>query len=208
MSDKLKAIKILMVDNYDSFTFNLVHYLEQIDFPQCNVEIIVKRNDQINLNDIKHIAPTHIVISPGPCDPDKAGLSLEIVKKYHQTLPILGVCLGHQVIGQFFGAKVIKAEKVVHGKISKIYHNNLGVFRGINQGFNATRYHSLILEKETLPSCLQITAWTSKENSKFEDSVETIMAIKHRDFPIEGIQFHPESVLSESGLTLLTQFFI
>lgn len=196
-----------MVDNYDSFTFNLVHYLQQIKLPLTSIEILVKRNDQISLSDIDELAPTHIVISPGPCNPDKAGLCLDIVEKYHQKIPILGICLGHQVIAQFFGGSIIRAKQVVHGKTSSIYHSNQGVFRGIEQGFKATRYHSLILEPLTLPSCLYVTAWTSKTSSNYEAESDMIMAIKHKNFPIEGIQFHPESVLSENGLLLLQQFF-
>lgn len=186
-----------MVDNYDSFTFNLVHYLEQLD-----AEVIVKRNDQISIAEIKQLAPSHIVLSPGPCDPNKAGLSLEIVKQFKGETPILGVCLGHQAIAQSFGAKIIKAEKIVHGKTSKIYHSNQGIFNQLPQGFKATRYHSLIIDENTLPECFEITSWTEKEDG----SLDNIMGIKHKEFAIEGVQFHPESVLSEFGMDMLERF--
>jgi len=190
-----------MVDNYDSFTFNLVHYLEQLGTEEAPVEVVVKRNDQLVIGDINSINPSHIVISPGPCDPYKAGLSLAIVEEFHKTIPILGVCLGHQTIGQVFGAKVIKAEQVVHGKTSAIYHSEKGVFEGLKQGFLATRYHSLVLDNESMPECLEVTAWTKALNE-----FEYIMGIKHKEFPVEGIQFHPESILSEYGLNMLRHF--
>lgn len=186
-----------MVDNYDSFTFNLVHYLQQLD---C--EVVVKRNDHLSIADIKQIAPSHIVISPGPCDPNKAGLSLTIIEELKDKLPILGVCLGHQTIAQAFGAKIVKAPIVMHGKTSQIFHADLGVFSGLAQGFSATRYHSLTIDPKTLPDCLKMTAWTQNDDAQ----VETIMGIKHRIYPIEGVQFHPESVLSENGLRMLKQF--
>jgi len=196
-----------MVDNYDSFTFNLVHYLEQLDAKDLAVEVIVKRNDQLTLAEIEQLAPTHIVISPGPCDPNKAGLCLVIVERFYQTIPILGVCLGHQVIGQVFGAKIVKAESVVHGKTSAIYHSSKGIFKGLNQGFNATRYHSLVIDKDSLPDCLNVTAWTEASNKETgATDFEYIMGIRHKDYPLEGLQFHPESILSEHGLTLLKQF--
>ncbi|TQV88698.1 anthranilate synthase component II [Aliikangiella coralliicola] len=206
-----------MIDNYDSFTFNLVHYLQQItaeinddEEQQQKSEVVVKRNDQLTLADIERLAPSHIVISPGPCDPDKAGLSLDIVNHFKGVIPILGICLGHQVIGQCFGGKVVKAETVVHGKTSKIYHVNQGIFTGLPQGFTATRYHSLVLEKESLPDCLQVTAWTNFNSDENQDDrqndIEYIMGIKHREFPIEGVQFHPESVLSQHGVEMLRVF--
>ena len=190
-----------MVDNYDSFTFNLVHYLQQLSSLEKPVEVIVKRNDQLSLLDVESINPSHIVISPGPCDPDKAGLSLAIVENFYKKIPILGVCLGHQVIGQVFGGKVVKAKQVVHGKTSAIFHSGVGIFYGLPQGFLATRYHSLVLDKNSLPDCLEMTAWTQSN-----EQVEYIMAIKHKEFPLEGVQFHPESILSEQGLTLLRHF--
>lgn len=189
--------RILMIDNYDSFTFNLVHYLQQRE-----AEVIVERNDAVSLADVEKIAPTHIVISPGPCDPDKAGLSLGIIQRFAKKLPMLGVCLGHQAIGQVFGGKVVNAERVMHGKTSAIYHANEGVFIDLPQGFAATRYHSLVLEKNSLPDCFTVTAWTQKDNGELSH----IMGIKHKDLPIEGVQFHPESVLSEYGMDLLERF--
>lgn len=186
-----------MVDNYDSFTFNLVHYLEQLD-----VEIIVRRNDELSPSEVDAIAPTHLVISPGPCDPDKAGQTLAIIQACYLQLPILGVCLGHQAIGQFFGGQVVKAKRVMHGKTSPIYHANEGVFSGIPQAFTATRYHSLVVDEVTLPDCLEITAWTQNASG----TRQHIMGLKHRTLPIEGVQFHPESVLSEHGLQILSAF--
>jgi anthranilate synthase component II len=190
-----------MVDNYDSFTFNLVHYLQQLDTDEMSVEVLVIRNDELNISDIELLAPTHIVLSPGPCNPDKAGLCLKIVESFYKSIPILGVCLGHQVIGQFFGAKVIKANQVVHGKTSRIHHTGKGVFKSLEQAFTATRYHSLVLEKSSMPECLEITAWTESSGH-----AEYIMGIKHLEYPIEGVQFHPESILSEHGLILLKRF--
>ncbi len=192
-----KSPHVLMIDNYDSFTFNLVHYLEQL-----NVEVIVKKNDEISLSQIDVLSPTHIIISPGPCTPNKAGISLSVVEHFKGKIPILGVCLGHQSIGQSFSAKVICADKVMHGKTSKIYHRNIGVFKDLPQGFTATRYHSLIVDKSNLPDDLEITAWTKNEAGE----LDVIMGIKHKNYAIEGIQFHPESVLSEFGLEMLESF--
>jgi anthranilate synthase component 2 len=186
-----------MLDNYDSFTYNLVHYLEQF-----NAEVIVKKNDQVTLGQIERLAPTHIIISPGPKTPDQAGISLELVEHFKGCIPILGVCLGHQVIGQLFGASVTNAATLMHGKTSTIHHNDHGIFTGIPQGFIATRYHSLVLDKKTLPDDIELTAWTVDENGE----VEEVMGIKHRKFNIEGVQFHPESVLSEYGMDLLKAF--
>ncbi len=188
-----------MVDNYDSFTYNLVHYLQQLD-----AQVVVKRNDQLQLNEVEALAPSHIVISPGPCNPNKAGISLDIIQEFHRSLPILGVCLGHQAIGQYFGGNVINAKRVMHGKTSSIYHNNTGVFAGLPQAFTATRYHSLVIDKNSLPDSLQLTAWTESAPGE----VEYIMGIKHKEFAVEGVQFHPESVLSENGILLLKQFLI
>ncbi|MET1256163.1 anthranilate synthase component II [Aliikangiella maris] len=191
--------RILMVDNYDSFTFNLVHYLQQL-----NAQVVVKRNDELSLDEVSQIGPSHIVISPGPKTPSEAGLSLSIIEKFQNRYPILGVCLGHQAIGQVFGGKVIRAKQVMHGKTSAILHNNQGIFNGLPQGFRVTRYHSLVLDETNLPDCLQITAWT--ENSTGQ--LEYIMGIRHKTLPIEGVQFHPESVLSEYGLTMLEKFLM
>jgi len=189
--------KVLMIDNYDSFTFNLVHYLQQLD-----VEVIVKKNDEISIEEIIKLAPSSIIISPGPCTPNEAGISLSIIDNLKGKIPILGVCLGHQAIGQSFGGKVVRAFKIMHGKTSKIFHNDQGVFKGLPQGFKATRYHSLVLNKANLPDSLEITAWTNDSLGNFE----AVMGIKHKQFDIEGIQFHPESVLSEFGLELLNRF--
>ena len=186
-----------MVDNYDSFTFNLVHYLRQLD-----VEVVVKRNDQLTLSQIADYQASHIVISPGPCDPDSAGLSMAIIERFKTSLPILGVCLGHQAIAQVFGAKIIRAQQVVHGKTSRIYHANSGLFKDLPQGFNATRYHSLVIDPDTLPECLQVNAWTQSPSG----TMDSIMGIKHRHYPVHGIQFHPESVLSEHGMAQLRCF--
>lgn len=197
MNNSAKTGPVFMLDNYDSFTYNLVHYLEQLE-----VEVVVKRNDQVTLQEIQSLDPSHIVISPGPCDPDKAGMSIEIVNHFQGQAPILGVCLGHQTIGQVFGGKVVQASQVVHGKVSPIYHNSRGIFHGLPSPYQATRYHSLVIDKASLPDCLEITAWT--ENSQGE--LQYIMGIKHKNLPIEGIQFHPESVLSDHGLELLQNF--
>lgn len=183
---------ILVIDNYDSFVYNLVQYLGEL-----GKDCLVYRNDKVSLLDIKKLSPSHIVISPGPCTPNEAGISLELVKNFAGKIPILGVCLGHQVIGQAFGGRVVRAPEPVHGKTSLIYHNQKGVLSNIPSPFEATRYHSLILEKESLPNCLEVTAWT-------EDGI--VMGIKHRDLPVEGVQFHPESILTRYGHKLLENF--
>ena len=183
---------LLMIDNYDSFTFNLVQYLAEI-----GQEVKVVRNDKISIEEINKLNPQYIVISPGPCTPNEAGISLELIDAFKGKIPILGVCLGHQSIGQAFGGKIIHAQTIMHGKTSKIFHNNKGVFRGIKDPFIATRYHSLVIEKQTLPNCFDITAWTDDNE---------IMGIKHKELAIEGVQFHPESILSEHGHDLLKNF--
>ena len=183
---------LLMIDNYDSFTYNLVQYLAEI-----GQEVEVVRNDKISIEEINKLNPRYIVISPGPCTPNEAGISLELIEAFKGKIPILGVCLGHQSIGQAFGGKIIHAQTIMHGKTSKIYHNNKGVFRGIKNPFIATRYHSLVVEKQTLPNCFDITAWTDDNE---------IMGIKHKELAIEGVQFHPESILSEYGHDLLKNF--
>jgi len=205
-----------MIDNYDSFTFNLVHYFEAL-----GQEVLVRRNDQISLAEITELAPQYIVISPGPCAPDSAGLSLAIIKNFAGDIPILGVCLGHQCIGQHFGATVIKSNKIMHGKTSLITHNNDGIFAGLNNPLTVTRYHSLIVEHATIPDEFTISAWTSKKtnnnvNSKINnnihvkigDEVDEVMAIEHKHLPIVGVQFHPESVLTEQGHQLLNNFLL
>ena len=183
---------LLMIDNYDSFTYNLVQYLAEI-----GQEVEVVRNDKISIEEINKLNPRYIVISPGPCTPNEAGISLELIEAFKGKIPILGVCLGHQSIGQAFGGKIVHAQTIMHGKTSKIFHNNKGVFRGIKNPFIATRYHSLVIEKQTLPNCFDITAWTDDNE---------IMGIKHKELAIEGVQFHPESILSEHGHDLLKNF--
>lgn len=186
-----------MIDNYDSFTFNLVHYFKTIG---QNVE--VHRNDQITLAEIREKKPTYIVISPGPCDPNKAGISLAAIKEFAGSIPILGVCLGHQCIAQHFGAEVIKAKKVMHGKTSKISHNEQGIFSELSNPLEVTRYHSLIVDKNSLPDELLVTAWSTDENKEFEE----IMALEHKSLPIVSVQFHPESILTQQGHQLLKNF--
>jgi len=188
---------LLMIDNYDSFTYTLVNYLESLA-----VDVVVKQNDQIDIAGIQALAPAGLMISPGPGSPNEAGISLKAIEQYAGKLPILGVCLGHQAIGQVFGAKVVKAGKVMHGKTSQVKHISDGVFTGLKSPLTATRYHSLVLEQSSLPECFDVTAWT--ENA--DGSVEEIMAIRHKEFELEGVQFHPESVLSEYGLELLNNF--
>lgn len=184
---------LLMIDNYDSFTYNLVQY-----FGQLQQQVIIKRNDQIGLKEINDLNPQQIVISPGPCTPNEAGISLATIERFAGQIPILGVCLGHQSIAQVFGAKVIRAHKVMHGKNSLITHNNKGVFKGLNNPLDVTRYHSLIVEEATLPDCFEVTA-------RVQESDE-IMAIRHKQMLLEGVQFHPESIRSEQGLNLLNNF--
>ncbi len=188
---------ILMIDNYDSFTYNLVQY-----FGELGGEMRVFRNDEISLADIEKLAPSHIIISPGPCTPKEAGISVPTIKHFAGKIPILGVCLGHQSIGEAFGGDVIRAKRVMHGKISAIHHQGEGVFKGLNNPFNATRYHSLVIKQETLPACLQLTAWTQNPDG----SIEEIMGVKHKTLPLEGVQFHPESILTEHGHQLLKNF--
>ncbi|MEK9648512.1 MAG: aminodeoxychorismate/anthranilate synthase component II [Gammaproteobacteria bacterium] len=188
---------LLMIDNYDSFTYNLVQY-----FGELGVDIRVFRNDEISVDDIATLEPEHIVISPGPCTPKEAGVSVETIKTFSGKIPILGVCLGHQSIGEAFGGKIIRAKRVMHGKISAIHHEGKGVFRGLNNPFDATRYHSLVIERESLPDCLELTAWTENEDGSFEE----IMGVRHRELAVEGVQFHPESILSQHGHQMLKNF--
>jgi len=186
-----------MIDNYDSFTFNLVHY-----FRALGQEVLVERNDQITIAAIAEMSPEYIVISPGPCTPDEAGLSLAIIEKFAGEIPILGVCLGHQCIAQYYGATVEKARKVMHGKTSRISHNQSGLFHQLNHPLTVTRYHSLIVNKKTLPDCLSVTAWSEDENGAQDE----IMALAHKTLPIVSVQFHPESILTEQGDVLLKNF--
>ena len=193
---------ILMIDNYDSFTYNLVQYLGEL-----GAEVVVHRNDEITLSEIEALQPEKIVISPGPCTPHEAGISLELIARFHLQTPIFGVCLGHQCIGQFFGGLVRRAENVMHGKTSAIHHTNQGVFDGLPQAFQATRYHSLIVAQENLPDCLELTAWTQeKDETTQPDQVKEIMGFRHRSLPIEGVQFHPESLFTKAGKNLLANF--
>ncbi|KUP04203.1 anthranilate synthase component II [Bacillus coahuilensis m2-6] len=185
---------ILMIDNYDSFTYNLVQYLGEL-----GEELVVKRNDKISIQEINELGPKVIMISPGPCTPNDAGISLEVIEKLSGTYPIFGVCLGHQAIAQSFGGDVVRAERLMHGKTSKMYHQGLGVFKGLKNPLEATRYHSLIVKKETLPDCFDITAETSEGE---------IMGIRHKSLPVEGVQFHPESIMTEDGKVLLKNFLL
>ncbi|MCT8232419.1 MULTISPECIES: aminodeoxychorismate synthase component II [Proteus] len=187
---------LLLIDNYDSFTYNLYQY-----FCELGAEVVVKRNDEIGLKEIEKMMPAHLVISPGPCTPDEAGISLEVIQRFAGEIPILGVCLGHQAIGQAFGASVIRAREVMHGKNSLIHHNQQGVFKGLNRPLSVTRYHSLVIDATTLPVPFEVTAW-----SQHDGNVDEIMGIRHRTLPIEGVQFHPESILSEQGHELLNNF--
>jgi anthranilate synthase component II len=188
---------LLMIDNYDSFTYNVVQYLGEL-----GAEVEVVRNDEIAVADIKALAPQQIVISPGPCTPNEAGISMAVIEAFAGVVPILGICLGHQCIGQVFGGKVVRARKVMHGKTSPIHHRGEGVFRGLSEPFEATRYHSLVVEKESLPACLEITAWTGTEAGEIDE----IMGLRHRELSIEGVQFHPESILTAHGHELLRNF--
>ncbi|PJK01583.1 anthranilate/aminodeoxychorismate synthase component II [Lysobacteraceae bacterium NML03-0222] len=188
---------ILMIDNYDSFTFNLVQYLQTL-----GAEVRVERNDAMSVAEIERLAPEKIVISPGPGTPDDAGVSMALIEQLGQRVPILGVCLGHQAIGQVYGGHVIRAGRIMHGKTSAIHHQGKGVFAGLPDGYEATRYHSLVVDKTRLPDCLEITAWT--ENA--DGSMEEIMGLRHREYPVEGVQFHPESILTQHGHALLRNF--
>jgi len=188
---------LLMIDNYDSFTYNLVQY-----FGELGQEVVVYRNDEISINEIESLNPNFIVISPGPCTPNEAGISLELIKKFAGKFPILGVCLGFQAIVQSFGGNIIGAQKIMHGKVSPIHHTSKSVFKGLKNPLNATRYHSLVAEKTTLPDCFEVTAWTNTESG----DVEEIMGVRHNSYPIEGVQFHPESILTEHGHQMLNTF--
>jgi anthranilate synthase component 2 len=188
---------LLMIDNYDSFTYNLVQY-----FGELGQEVIVYRNDEISINEIENLGPNYIVISPGPCTPNEAGISLELIKKFAGKVPILGVCLGFQAIVQSFGGNIIGAQKIMHGKVSPVHHTSKSIFKGLKNPLNATRYHSLVAEKTTLPDCFEVTAWTNTESG----DIEEIMGVRHNSYPIEGVQFHPESILTEHGHQMLNTF--
>lgn len=187
---------LLLIDNYDSFTYNLYQY-----FCELGADVLVKRNDQLSLADIEQLAPSHLIISPGPCTPDDAGISLAAITHFADKLPILGVCLGHQAMAQAFGGQVVRARQAVHGKTSPIRHNGESVFRGLNNPLTVTRYHSLIVTRESLPDCFTLTAWTERDGQPDE-----IMGIAHKQLPLHGVQFHPESILSEQGHQLLDNF--
>jgi anthranilate synthase/aminodeoxychorismate synthase-like glutamine amidotransferase len=188
---------LLMIDNYDSFTYNLVQY-----FGELGADVQVHRNDKITIAEIEALNPDKIVISPGPCTPNEAGISLDIIRHFAGKKPILGVCLGHQSIGQAFGGEIVHANEIMHGKTSPVYHKSISVFKGLRNPFKATRYHSLVINKATLPDCFDITAWTQNDDG----SLDEIMGIQHKTLPIEGVQFHPESILTEHGHDLLKNF--
>src|SRR3569623_1055663 len=188
---------IIMIDNYDSFTYNLVQY-----FGELGADVQVHRNDKITVEEVAALRPSHIILSPGPCTPNEAGICLELIDKLKGKFPILGVCLGHQSIGQAFGGTVKRAREVMHGKVSPIHHSDVGVFKGLPSPYTATRYHSLIVEKSDLPDCLEVTAWTQHADG----SRDEIMGMRHKTLPIEGVQFHPESILTEHGHALLRNF--
>ncbi|MGE8362304.1 aminodeoxychorismate/anthranilate synthase component II [Pseudomonas sp.] len=188
---------LLMIDNYDSFTYNVVQYLGEL-----GADVHVIRNDELSIAEIEALNPERIVVSPGPCTPTEAGVSLEVINHFAGKLPILGVCLGHQSIGQAFGGDVVRARKVMHGKTSPVFHEDLGVFAGLNRPLTVTRYHSLVVKLETLPECLEITAWTQHDDG----SVDEIMGLRHKTLHIEGVQFHPESILTEQGHELFANF--
>lgn len=188
---------LLMIDNYDSFTYNLVQYLGEL-----GAEVVVRRNDEVTLAEIEAMAPHHIVISPGPATPNEAGVSMDVIRHFGPHVPLLGVCLGHQCIGQVFGGRIVHAGELMHGKTSPIHHTGAGVFRGIESPFRATRYHSLVIQKSSAPAVLEVTAWTEKTPG----TVDEIMGVRHRELPIEGVQFHPESILTEHGHDILRNF--
>jgi anthranilate synthase component II len=188
---------VLMIDNYDSFTFNLVQYLGEL-----GAEVEVHRNDQIDVEGVRRLAPEGIVISPGPCTPNEAGVSLEVIRSFAGEIPLLGVCLGHQAIGQAFGGRVVHAKAIMHGKTSMVFHSGQGVFENLPNPFEATRYHSLVIEQDSLPDCLEVTAWTCDENGGLDE----IMGVRHRSLAVEGVQFHPESILTQHGHDLLNNF--
>jgi len=188
---------ILMIDNYDSFTYNVVQYLAELQ-----ADVHVYRNDEITIAEIEQLAPEKIVISPGPCTPNEAGISVACIEAFAGKIPILGICLGHQSIGQAFGGNVIRAKQVMHGKTSMIHHDDTGVFKGLSNPFEATRYHSLVIEQQSLPDCLEINAWTETEDGTLDE----IMGVRHRSLAVEGVQFHPESILTEHGHDMLNNF--
>jgi len=188
---------LIMIDNYDSFTYNIVQYLSEL-----GTEVEVYRNDEISINDIKEKSPNHLVISPGPCNPDKAGISLAAIEAFAGKIPLLGICLGHQSIGQAFGGKIVRASQIMHGKTSKVMHRQKSVFAGLPDAYTATRYHSLVIDKASLPDCLEVTAWTENDVGEMDE----IMGVCHKELAVHGVQFHPESILTEHGHSLLKNF--
>ena len=190
-------VVLLMIDNYDSFTYNVVQY-----FGELGANVQVFRNDAISIAEIESLSPAQIVISPGPCTPTEAGISMEVISHFAGKIPLLGICLGHQSIGQVYGGKIIRAKKVMHGKLSAIHHSGQGVFTDLTMPFTATRYHSLVIDAKSLPDCLDVTAWTEDENGDTDE----IMGVRHKELAVEGVQFHPESILSEHGHALLNNF--
>lgn len=188
---------LVMIDNYDSFTYNVVQY-----FAELGVDVRVFRNDEITLDEIAALKPEHLVISPGPCTPNEAGISMAAIERFAGVVPILGICLGHQSVAQVFGGKIVRAKKVMHGKISPMYHRQQGVFADLPLPFDATRYHSLVIEQQSLPECLEVTAWTQDAQGQLDE----IMGIRHKTLPIQGVQFHPESILTDCGHQLLDNF--
>jgi len=193
----MSGVRLVMVDNYDSFTYNLVQY-----FGELGADVVVVRNDEVTVEDIEGLRPDKIVISPGPCTPKEAGISVDTIHRYAGKYPILGVCLGHQSIGYAFGGNIIHAKQIMHGKVSPVYHKDLGVFKGLSNPFTATRYHSLVIEQSTMPDCLEVTAWTQDEAG----NIDEIMGVRHKTLDIEGVQFHPESILTEHGHDMLRNF--
>lgn len=188
---------LLMIDNYDSFTYNVVQYLGEL-----GADVQVYRNDEITIEEIEALNPTQLVISPGPCTPNEAGISVAAIKHFAGKLPILGICLGHQSIGQAFGGDIVRAKQVMHGKLSPVHHEDKGVFAGLNNPVEVTRYHSLVIDQKTLPDCLEVTSWTQDD----EGNIDEIMGVRHKELDIEGVQFHPESILTEQGHELLANF--
>ncbi len=191
------SVKVVMVDNYDSFTYNLVQY-----FGELGADVTVVRNDEVSVADIAALSPDKIVISPGPCTPKEAGISVDTILHFAGKLPVLGVCLGHQSIGYAFGGDIVHAKSIMHGKTSPVHHHNSGVFKGLSNPFTATRYHSLVIDQQTLPDCLEVTAWTEDENGKMDE----IMGVRHKELDVEGVQFHPESILTDHGHDMLRNF--
>ena len=188
---------LIMIDNYDSFTYNLVQYLGEL-----GAQVRVFRNDGVTIEEIRQLTPEHIMISPGPCTPNEAGISMDVIRAFAGTVPILGVCLGHQSIGQVYGGNIVHAREIMHGKTSLVHHSGKHVFKGLENPYTATRYHSLVIDRDTLPDCLEITAWTETEDGAMDE----IMGVRHRELAVEGVQFHPESILTEHGHDLLRNF--